>query len=274
LRVAAARHRALVAAILVAASVILLVPASAAGVENRGLGRFMTAVGRVESGGRYDARNPVTGAYGKYQILPSNWRPWARQYLGNANAPKTPSNQDRVAAGKMGDLYGWLGSWRQVAYWWLTGDDGRGARWSGGPMTYVNKVMAYYYAKAGPIADRRVFNDSSKSIDWSGSWDLASHGGYVAGRVHFATRAGATSTFTFTGRSVAWYGPTGPTRGKARLTIDGRSAGTVDLYASHFDSRQLIFSRRLAKGRHTITITVLGTSGRPYVAVDAFVVRG
>ena len=53
-----------------------------------GLAQFMTAIGRVESGGRYTARNARTGAYGKYQIIPSSWRGWARLYLHNANARK------------------------------------------------------------------------------------------------------------------------------------------------------------------------------------------
>ena len=32
--------------------------------------RFKSAIGRVESGGSYTARNPTSGAYGKYQIMP------------------------------------------------------------------------------------------------------------------------------------------------------------------------------------------------------------
>ena len=43
-----------------------------------GLGKFMNAIGQVESGGRYDARNKSSGAYGKYQIMPSNWPAWAK----------------------------------------------------------------------------------------------------------------------------------------------------------------------------------------------------
>ena len=270
-----ARHRAVLTATLLATLGGVLLPATTVVAAPPGLSRFMHAVGRVESGGRYDARNSFSGAYGKYQILPSNWPSWARMYLGDENARPTPKNQERVAAGKMSGLHAWLGSWRQVAYWWLTGDDGRGVRWSTGSMTYVNKVMGYYYANAAARADRKVVNDASTAIAWSGRWDLASHGGYVDGRVHYATRTGALSTLNFTGWSVAWYGPTGPTRGKARVTIDGGSAGVVDLYSSRFDSHQLLFSRRLATaGKHTITIAVLGTQGRPYVAVDAFVIRG
>ena len=97
----------------------------------------------------------------------------------------------------------------------------------------------------------------------------------MGGQVHYATRRGSSASFTFTGRTISWYGPTGPTRGKAQVKIDGRVVATVDLHASAFHAKELIYSKRFASsGRHTITIVALGTSGRPYVAIDAFVVRG
>ena len=261
---------------LAGALAIFLLPAATAGHAIPGFDRFMNALARVESGGRYDALNPVSGAYGKYQIMPSNWPAWAEQYLGDANAPQTPANQEKVARGKVHDLHHWLGSYRQVAYWWLTGRDGRTVSpWSTTAMTYVNKVMAYYYAAATAVSDRKVFNDGASAIKYTGTWNMASHTGYIGGRAHYSTHRGATASLTFTGRSVAWYGPTGPTRGKARVSIDGEVVTTIDLRSSSFDARQVLFSRRFGSiGKHAITITVLGTAGRPYVAVDAFVVRG
>jgi hypothetical protein len=254
-----------------------LFPAATAAHAIPNFDRFMAALGWVESGGRYDARNPDSGAYGKYQILPSNWPSWAEKYLGDRNAPQTPANQEKVARGKIHDLWHWLGSYRQVAYWWLTGRDGRNvSSWSSTAMTYVNKVMAYYYAKTTTsTTDRRVYNDGHASIRYSGRWDMAGHTGYVGGKAHYSTQRGATATLTFTGRTVAWYGPTGPTRGKARVSIDGTAVATIDLRSGSFVPREVLFSRRFpSTGKHTITITVLGTAGRPYVALDAFVVRG
>lgn len=273
----AARMRALLVAVAVATLVVgVLAPATAAAKDPPNIGRFMEAIGHVESGGRYDARNPVSGAYGKYQILPSNWRAWARQYLGNAYAPQTPRNQERVARAKFSGLYRWLDSWRQVSYWWLTGRDGRGRTWSSTARRYVQKVMDRY--AAGPRTQSRstakVIADSSKAIDWSGSWGIARHGGYQGGKAHFATRAGATATITVTARAVSWVGPVGPTRGKARIYVDGTAVATVDLRASRFRARQTVWSKRWStRGTHTIVIEVLGTRGRPYVAIDSFVVR-
>ena len=82
----------------------------------------MNAIGRVESGGRYTARNQTSGAYGKYQIMPSSWRGWAGPLPRQRRTRKpTPANQEMVAPAKFTSLYSWLGSWRRVAYWWLTG---------------------------------------------------------------------------------------------------------------------------------------------------------
>lgn len=112
-----------------------------------GLDEFMTAIARVESGGRYDAVNKSSGARGKYQIMPANWAGWAGKYLGDGNADWTPGNQEKVARGKMQDLYRWLKDWRAVAHWWLTGgSDAKGHRnpatWSSSSKSYVNKVFA------------------------------------------------------------------------------------------------------------------------------------
>ena len=267
---------ALAALALVATLVASLLPAAVAAHAITGHDRFLAALGRVESGGRYDARNPDSGAYGKYQILPSNWPAWAEKYLGDRYAPQTPANQETVARAKTHDLHHWLGTWRLVAYWWLTGNDGRTiSTWSTTAMTYVNKVMSYYYAAAtAPVTDRKVIGDGAVSVKYTGRWALASHTGYLGGKVHYSTQRGATASLTFTGRTIAWYGPTGPTRGKAKVAIDGTVVATVDLRASSFTARDLVFSRRFdGVGSHTITITVLGTAGRPYVAIDAFVFR-
>ena len=278
MRVVSARARATLAASLVAVLSILLLPgASIAAAPN--IDRFMAAVAKVESGGNYYAENPVSGAYGKYQIRPSNWPAWAETYLGDRTAKPTPRNQEIVARGKFQDLYEWLGSWRQVAYWWLTGRDGRKVSpWSSTATTYVNKVMSYYYASgdtAGSITDRKVIGDGYASVHYSGRWNMASHTGYIGGRVHYSTARGATASLAFTGRTIAWYGPTGPTRGRAKVLIDGKAVATVNLRASTFHPKEIVFSKRFATtGKHTITIEVLATAGRPNVSIDAFVVRG
>jgi hypothetical protein len=279
LPVLSGRRRAVVIASLAMVMVLsMAVPASTAGGDPPGLTRFMNAVAKVESGGRYTALNPVSGAYGKYQIMPASWEGWARQYLGNANAPQTAANQEKVAKAKMSSLYRWLGSWRRVAYWWLTGSD-RTSGWSTSSTAYVNKVMRYYYAgssaggsaKAVPV---KRFSDASASIHYAGRWATAGHRGYTGGRVHYSKQAGASASFTFTGNRIQWYGPVGPTRGQARISIDGRVVKVVNLHRGSFDARALVFGKSwTAVGTHTLTIEVFGTRGHPLVAIDELVVR-
>jgi hypothetical protein len=269
------------------ATVILLAavaPVATFAKDPPGLARFMNAIAKVESGGRYTAQNTSSGAFGKYQIMPSNWPAWARMYLGNAHAAPTPANQERVAAGKFRSLYAWLGSWRRVAYWWLTGSDATGG-WSASARLYVDKVMAAYKsasstmptaakAKPRPSGATRHVAETSASIAYHGSWHKARHNGYAGGAVRYSTKAGATATITFTGKRVVWYGPVGPTRGKARILVDGVAVRTVDLHKSGFKGHAALYSRSWStKGTHTLTIQVLGTKRHPMVAIDEFLVR-
>jgi hypothetical protein len=104
--------------------------------------RFMWAMAGQESSRDYYARNTSSGAFGKYQIMPANWPVWAKQYLGDSRADQTPYNQEKVAFGKLRDLYRRLGSWRRVAYWWLTGRTERNEkRWSAYAKGYVDRIM-------------------------------------------------------------------------------------------------------------------------------------
>ncbi len=247
-----------------------------------GLAAFLHAVGEVETGGRYTARNSSSGAYGKYQIMPSNWPTWARRYVGSASARPTPHNQELVAAGKMTDLYAWLHRWKRVAYWWLTGSS-RASGWTYSATRYVGRVMhEYRHARHGHYGKRpthggattRHFGEQSSAIAYRGGWHTASHRGYAGDRVRYATRAGATATFTFTGRGIVWYGPTGSTRGLATVYVDGRYARTVNLHSRSFTAHDSVFSRSWSRaGRHTLKVVVLGTRGHPMVAIDEFVVR-
>ena len=78
---------------------------------------------------------------------------------------------------------------------------------------------------------------------------------------------------SFTGHAIALVGSKGPGRGKARVYVDGVLAKTVDFYRSTAVHRQVVFTRSWATaGPHTLKVVVLGTTGRPRVDVDAFVV--
>ncbi len=278
MRVQSGRPRAALVASLAA---IILVGALGVGstlaADPPGQARFLWALGKVESGGDYFALNPTTGAYGKYQIIPSSWRAWANRYLGDPAAKPTPGNQEVVASSKVRALYRGLDRWRRVAYWWLTGSS-QTAGWSGAATSYVSRIMDLYRSRAGggpgtPLSKRHSYSEKSPRIAYAGRWKSATYGGYAGGAVAYSTAAGATATFTFTGTRITWYGPVGPTRGRARVFVDGTPVKVVDLHASSFTASKALFTRRWSTaGQHTLTIEVVGTPGRPYVAIDRLVV--
>jgi hypothetical protein len=286
----AGRARAVATSFLAAILLVALIgPATTIAVDPPNIDRFMAALGAVESHGRYDAVNSTSGAIGKYQIMPTNWRAWAKKYLGDANAAPTPANQDAVARAKLSALYGWLGDWASVAHWWLTGDgDTNPNHWSDFSRKYVNRILGLMGTDllaprkatapskpATPARPLTVFDETNRAIDFSGGWSEAEFARYNGGQVRYAISSGATAWFTFTGRTITWIGPKGPTRGQANVYVDEVLVATVDVYSSHYSARAKIFEQTFDRvGTHTITIEVVGTPGRETIAVDEFVVGG
>ena len=289
------RRQAVVVAILAMAILLTVAGPQIALAKNPpGLGKFMNAIGQVESGGRYDARNKTSGAYGKYQIMPSNWPSWARIYLGNAKAKPTPANQEKVAAGKFRDLYQWLGSWRRVAYWWLTGSS-RPTGWS--PMRHgatstrscattsrphrrcprlqarsSAEAQAQVQAEADGGAPPLLGEERSHLVH--GPWKSARHGGYAGdarqvrdqgrrdGDAHVHRQDGSPGTAP-SARPAARPGSRSTARSSRPSTCtDGLRGPRRGLQQDPGD-----------EGAHTLTIEVLGTASHPMVAIDEFVVR-
>ena len=123
-----------------------LAPAASLTIEE-----FMTGLACIESSGRYSAVNAESGAIGKYQIMPRNWRVWAGRFLGDSGAEPSPDNQELVARTRIERLRARLGDWRRVAYWWLTGRTIRDeARWTDKALGYVDSVMDVARREATP----------------------------------------------------------------------------------------------------------------------------
>jgi hypothetical protein len=120
----------------------------------------------------------------------------------------------------------------------------------------------------------RTLSERSRAIRYRGGWGSAPHGGYMGGSVAWSKDPGATATFTFTGTSVKWVGPLGPTRGRAVVLIDGRAVARVSMHRASFVPRAVVFKHTFkSTGRHTLTIKVLSSPGHQTVAIDGFLVR-
>ena len=126
--------------------------------------------------------------------------------------------------------------------------------------------------KTGPAFRARLSQSNQQAVRYSAGWTWAKPAGASGGSVRYATAAGATATFTFTGTSMAWVAPTGPALGQAEVWVDGARAATVDLRTATTRPRRLVFATGWAtSGVHTVQVKVLGTAGRPRVDVDGFV---
>lgn len=126
-------------------------------------------------------------------------------------------------------------------------------------------------------ADRSVtpvlVSDAATGTHISGRWTRTTTSTALGHLMRTSRTAGATLSYTFTGRSVGWIAPAGGTRGKARVFVDGVAVATVDLGRLAAGSRQIVWARTWASsGRHVVRIQVLGTPGRPRVDVDGFIV--
>jgi len=124
----------------------------------------------------------------------------------------------------------------------------------------------------GPAVRPLLTQQTSTAIRYSGTWRSLATSSASGGSIRYSTSRGASASFTFTGVSVAWVAARGPSRGSARVYLDGAYAGTVSLYASSGHSRAIVFAKTFGvNGSHTLRIVVLGTSGHPRVDVDGFV---
>jgi hypothetical protein len=131
---------------------------------------------------------------------------------------------------------------------------------------------------SGPYTMSRVFHgsveqESAPTITRTGTWTTANSSSYDGGHDSYATKANASMSVKFTGTGIAWVAPTGPTRGSARVYLDGTLQKTISVYSKTPGFRKLMYTHMwAASGMHTLKLVVVGTAGRPRVDVDAFVV--
>ena len=117
------------------------------------------------------------------------------------------------------------------------------------------------------------YTESSSLATYTGSWSLVESSRYQGGKARATTTAGKKVRYEINGRSIAWVAATGPTRGSAKVLVDGVAVGSVSLHASTTSYRKVVGSRSWATaGPHTLTLVVSGTSGHPRVDVDAMIV--
>ncbi|HEV8546400.1 MAG TPA: S8 family serine peptidase [Candidatus Limnocylindrales bacterium] len=123
---------------------------------------------------------------------------------------------------------------------------------------------------AGAAAASRLVQDGSSSITYKGTWKRSTYANASGGATHYATAVGASARTTFSGRAIALVAPIGPTRGSAKIWVDGVYRGTVSFRNSTGRSRVIMYSTAFPSvALHTIELRL---SGNGRVDVDAFVI--
>ncbi|MGI5138678.1 N-acetylmuramoyl-L-alanine amidase [Streptomyces sp. CA-106110] len=109
----------------------------------------------------------------------------------------------------------------------------------------------------------------------TGTWTHKNSTSYLGGYSYSSSSAGASISWTFTGRSVAWIVSRASTSGQAYVYVDGTKVTTVDLKSSTTLYRQAIWTKSWSSpAKHTLKIVVVGTSGRPTVTTDGIATIG
>src|ERR1035441_4508617 len=92
---------------------------------------FTKAIATQEGGGSLlpytapsadEPNDPAGMAGGRYQFTANTWKAYAREVLGNSNAPMTPENQNQVAYPKMKQWKDAGNSYAQIASMWNAGE--------------------------------------------------------------------------------------------------------------------------------------------------------
>jgi hypothetical protein len=124
----------------------------------------------------------------------------------------------------------------------------------------------------GPETVLTSYSENTSLSTWSSGWTSATSSYALGGGLKHASTAGASVTLRFEGRGVGWIARTSSSSGNADVFIDDVLVDTVNLEGSSRYGR-LVFARDLEAGPHTMRIVVLGTSGRPRIDIDGFIVE-
>jgi hypothetical protein len=127
------------------------VPAS--GAKGNTFENFLHAISGRESGGNYKARNPDSGALGKYQIMPGNVGPWSRQILGYSITPQqfyaSPKYQEQIAQGMLRQYYNQYGPGGAAVAWYA--GPGTASKWM------KNRNNGYYNSPQGKYSSINAY---------------------------------------------------------------------------------------------------------------------
>jgi YVTN family beta-propeller protein len=122
------------------------------------------------------------------------------------------------------------------------------------------------------------FEQTDARMTWSGRWNTYTSATRSGGSWRYTSWPGSAVEFTVSGSSVRLVSSKSPGYGIAKVSVDGGSAESVDLYSPSWGHKQVVFERGLASGTHSVRVWTDGTknaaSSGTTVGVDAVDVIG
>jgi hypothetical protein len=140
-------------------------------------------------------------------------------------------------------------------------------------------VLQVSATPAAPTPTATRFEQKDTHLAYAGGWTASSSTSASGGSFRFADATGSSVTVSFTGSYLAWIAKKSPAYGKAKVTLDGGTPVTVDLYSANTLWQQRAWETgALTTGAHTVKIEWTGTKNAAAtdtnISVDAFDIIG
>jgi hypothetical protein len=122
---------------------------------------------------------------------------------------------------------------------------------------------------AAAVVTRVPLDDRNVAFRYSAGWQASSSPSYYLRAARVGSAAGRSVTVSALADRIDVLGDRCAACGQIRIYADGRYVRTIDTRAAGTQRRAVLVSVSFARLRtHKITLVVVGTSGRPRVAVD------
>ncbi len=120
---------------------------------------------------------------------------------------------------------------------------------------------------------------SDSRFSYSGTWKTVPASSADGGSFTLANTSGSSLTIRFIGTNLSWLAKVSPAYGQAKVTVDGGTAKTVNLYSATTAWKKVVFTTgTLKKAAHTVVISWTGKKSAvatgTNIDIDAIKVTG
>jgi len=122
-----------------------------------------------------------------------------------------------------------------------------------------------------PDNQNYLYPTDDSAASYFGSWSHSTGAAFMFGSDIHSSTAGNTASVSFTSWSFGLVSEYGPSRGSAKIYVDGVLSRTISLYATANTPPRVVWSYWSAHyGTHIVKVVVVGTAGHPRLDVDGF----